>query len=230
MSKGNNNSNHEDNFDQIEGALTKSEQFIEKHQKKLTTIIIVFIAIVGAYIAYINLYKKPLEKEAVQQTAGAQLYFAQDSFKLALNGDGNALGFVDIINEYSSTTIGNTAKAYAGICCIKMEMFDDAISYLKGFKSDDFLVSQLAVCNLGDAYMEKADYKKAADCYEKAAANKTNLFTTPIYLMKAGNAHEMGKEFAKAVKAYERIEKEFSSSFEARDIEKYITRAKLQLK
>lgn len=230
MSKENKNTHHEDNFEQIEEALTRTEQFIEKHQKQLTTIVVVLIAVVGAYLGYKNLYKAPLEKEAIQQAAGAQLYFAQDSFKLALNGDGNALGFVDIIEDYSSTKIGNTAKAYAGICCLKMGKYDEAINYLEGFSSDDFLVSQLAVSNLGDAYMEKGNFKKAASYYEDAAASKTNQFTTPVYLMKAGNAHEMNKDFAKAIEAYERIEKEFSRSFEARDIEKYITRAKLQLK
>jgi len=230
MSNEKKNAHHEDNFEQIEEALTRTEQFIEKYQKQLTTIVLVVVAIIAGVLGYNKFYKAPIEKEAIQQTAGAQLYFSRDSFNLALKGDGNALGFVDIINDYSSTTIGNTAKAYAGICCLKLGKFDEAIEYLEGFSSDDFLVSQLVVCNLGDAYMEKGNYKKAADYYEEAASNKTNDFTTPIYLMKAGNAHEMNKDFDKAITAYERIEKEFARSFEARDIEKYITRAKLQMK
>lgn len=230
MSTENKNKQHEDNFEQIEEALTRTEQFIEKYRKQLTTAVVVIIALVGVYLGYNKFYKSPMEKEAVQQAAGAQLYFSRDSFNLALNGDGNALGFVDIAEDYSATEIGNTAKAYAGICCLRLGKYDEAINYLEGFTSDDFLVSQLAVCNLGDAYMEKGDYKKAAEYYEKAASEKTNNFTTPVYLLKAGNAHEMSKDFDKAVKAYKRIETEFSNSFEARDIEKYITRAELQKK
>lgn len=227
MSKENQTSHHEDNFEHIEEALTSTEQFIEKHQKQLTMFAIAIIVVIAGFMGYHKFYSVPLENEAIEQAAGAQLYFSKDAFKEALNGDGNKLGFIEIMNEYGSTSIGNTAKAYAGVCCLKLGKFDDAIKYLKGFSSDDFIVSQMAIANLGDAYMEKGDFAAAADSYEKAAADKANNFTTAIYLMKAGSAHELNKDYDKAITAYERIKSEFSKSMEARDIEKYITRAKL---
>jgi len=230
MSKENQNSHHEDNFEQIEEVLTSSEQFIEKHQKQLSIFAVAIIVVVAGFMGYHKFYQTPLENEAIEQVAGAQLYFSRDSFKLALNGDGNKLGFAEISKEYNSTKIGNTAKAYAGVCCLKLGKFDEAIKYLKGFSSDDLIVSQLAISNLGDAYMEKGDYSEAASYYEKASADNSNEFTTPIFLMKAGNAYEMSKDFKTAIKAYERVQSEFAKSMEARDIEKYITRAKLQIK
>jgi len=230
MSKENQNSHHEDNFEQIEEVLTSSEQFIEKHQKQLSIFAVAIIVVVAGFMGYHKFYQAPLENEAIEQVAGAQLYFSRDSFKLALNGDGNKLGFAEISNEYNSTKIGNTAKAYAGVCCLKLGKFDEAIKFLKGFSSDDLIVSQLAISNLGDAYMEKGDYSEAASYYEKASSDNSNEFTTPIFLMKAGNAYEMSKDFKTAIKVYERVQSEFAKSMEARDIEKYITRAKLQMK
>lgn len=230
MSKENKNGHHEDNFEQIEEVLTSTEQFIEKHQKNLSIFAVAVIVLVAGFMGYHKFYQAPLEKEAIEQVAGAQLYFSRDSFKLALNGDGNKLGFADITTNYSSTTIGNTAKAYAGVCCLRLGQFDEAINYLKGFSSDDFIVSQLAISNLADAYMEKGNYSEAAEYYSKAAADKANDFTTPIYLMKAGCAYELNNDFKNALKSYERIKSEFSKSIEARDIEKYITNASIKIK
>lgn len=227
MSKENQTKHHEDNFEQIEEVLTQSEQFIEKYQKQLAIAAIAIIIAVVGYMGYQKFIKAPNEKEAIEQIAGAQLYFSKDSYKIALEGDGNKLGFLDIIENYGSTQIGNTAKAYAGICYLKLGQFDQAIEQLEGFSSEDFLVAQLAIANLGDAYMEKGEYEKAASNYEKAASSNANEFSTPIYLMKAAGAHELNKEFDKAIVAYERIQTEFSKSMEARDIEKYITRAQL---
>lgn len=227
MSKENQTSHHEDNFEQIEEVLTSSEQFIEKHQKQLSMIALGIILVVIAFMGYHKLYKAPLEKEAIEQIAGAQTYFGQDAFEKALKGDGNKLGFIDIANEYGSTTVGNTAKAYAGVCYLKLGKFDEAINQLKGFSSNDFIVSQLAIANLGDAYMEKGEYAEASKAYEKAASNNENEFSTPIFIMKAGAACELNKDYSKAVELYNRIKTDFSKSMEARDIEKYITRAEL---
>ncbi|MCH4896160.1 tetratricopeptide repeat protein [Marinilabiliaceae bacterium JC040] len=230
MSKQQHTDHHEENFENIERALTSTEQFIENNRKRLTYGTIALIALVAIVIGYHKLYKAPLEKEAIAQIAGAQNYFGKGEYTKALKGDGNKLGFNAVIADYSSTTAGNTAKAYAGVCYLKLGKYDKAIELLKDFSSDDFLVSQLAISNIGDAYMEKGKFNEAASSYEKAAKDKTNNFTTPVFLMKAGNAYEMAKNYKKALAIYEKVEKEHSKSMEARDIEKYITRAKLLLK
>ena len=48
--------------------------------------------------------------------------------------------------------------------------------------------------------------------------------------MKNASAYEKAGDYASALKIYEQIEKDFPSSTEARDIEKYIERAQLNLK
>ena len=97
---------HEDGFDHLEGALTSSEQFIEKNQKMLINIVLVLVIIIGGYFGYKHLVSEPKAKEASSQIFGAQNYFEKDSFNLALNGDGNILGFVEIADKYSSTPAG----------------------------------------------------------------------------------------------------------------------------
>ena len=160
----------------------------------------------------------------------AENFFAKDSFNLALNGEGDVLGFLDIIEKYGSTPSGNLANYYAGLCYLYNGDYNNAIKYLEKFSSDDLVFNSLAKSNIGDAYMQLGDYKKAADYYKKAANEDTNELTAPIILMKAGLAFEKANDYKSALTMYERIEKEFTSSMEFRDIEKYITRTKEKIK
>ena len=217
---------NEDGFEQIEGALTSSEQFIEKNQKMIVNVVIGLIVVVGAYFGYNKFIVEPKASEAANQIFGAQNYFEQDSFKLALNGDGNVLGFIEIIEKYGSTPSGNLACLYAGLSYLHTNDYENAIKYLEKFSSDDFLLANMAIANIGDAYMQLGNFKKAAEYYQKASTSKANDFSTPTFLLKAGIALERANDYQSALKAYERIEKEFPSSVEARDIEKYIERAK----
>nr|WP_320120376.1 tetratricopeptide repeat protein [uncultured Marinifilum sp.] len=230
MSKHKNDQVTEDNFENLEEALSKTEQYIEKNQKKLTSIAFAVIVVAVAIFAYQKYYRTPLEQKAQNQLFQAQRYFEQDSFKLALNGDENYPGFIDIVDEFGSTTAGNLSQYYAGISYLRIGEFQNAIDHLNSFSSDDFILSALAKSAIGDSYMELGESKKAASNYMDASSLNSNDFTTPIYLQKAGLAYEMTGDYKKALTAYEKIEKDFAKSAEARDVEKYITRAKAMIK
>ena len=58
--------------------------------------------------------------------------------------------------------------------------------------------------------------------HEKAVEAADNNATAPIFLMKAGRAYKALGDTAKAKECFERIATAYPSSFEARDIEKYI--------
>ncbi len=79
----------EDGFEQLEDALTNSEQFIEKNQKMIVNVILGLIVVIGIYFGYNKFISEPKATEAANQIFGAQNYFEKDSFNLALNGDGN---------------------------------------------------------------------------------------------------------------------------------------------
>ena len=66
----------------------------------------------------------------------------------------------------------------------------------------------------------------ALDYYEKAANNKNNEFTTPLFLFKAGQTAMELKKFDKAEALFTKIYKEYSKSDQGREIEKYIAAAK----
>lgn len=221
--------NHEDKFEHIEEALSRGEQFIETNQKILINAVIVILVLIAAFLGYNKFIKQPRISEAANQIFGAQNYFEKDSFNLALNGDGNSSGFLEIADNYGSTPAGNLAKYYSGLCYLYTGDYQNAIKYLEKFSSDDLLLANMAIANIGDAYMQLGEYKKAAEYYKKAAFSKVNDFSTPIFLMKNALAYEKANDYAGALKIYEQIENNFPSAPEARDIEKYITRAKMKL-
>lgn len=214
----------------LEATYTKAEKFVEDHQKNILIVVGAIVVLVGGYFGYNNLYSGPREKEAQAQLFPAQQYFERDSFKLALNGDGNNLGVVRICDDYSSTQAGNLAAYYAGICYLKTGEFQKAIDYLEKFSADDEFVGPIAKGAMGDCYMELGKTNEAIDNYELAAKMKDNDLTTPMFLMKEGIACELKGDFKKALECYNTIKDKYKKSMQAGDIDKYIARAEFKTK
>ena len=213
----------------VENVLSKTEQYIEENQKSLLVILVVIAVIVGGYLAFQKFYVAPMENEAKTQMFTAERYFEIDSFNLALNGDGEELGLLDIIDEYGITKSANLAHYYAGISFLHLGDYEDAIEYLKMFDTDDQMVGPLALAAIGDAYTELTEIDEALSFYLKAIDKSDNQLLTPVFLMKSGGTYEKLGRYDKAIEMYERIKKDYNRSNETRDIDKYITRAQIQL-
>lgn len=212
----------QDQFESVENALSRTEHYIEQNQKSLTIIVLAIIVIIGGYLGYQRFVVSPKEKEAQSQMWMAEQYFARDSFNLALHGDGNYLGFLDIVEEYSITKSANLANYYIGISYLHLGQYEQAIEYLKAFESDDEMIAPIAFGAIGDAYMELNEPDEALKFYEKAVTKSDNEFTTPIYLMKVGLVYEQNQDYEKALEAYQTIKNDFPESAEGRQIDKYI--------
>lgn len=227
MAKNTKHSTGDENLEAIQNTLGRTEQFIEENQKSVSIIIAAIIFIIVGYFAYQKFYVEPLEEDAQQQIFMAQNYFAQDSFQLALDGDGFNEGFLTIADDFGMTNTGGLANYYAGVCYLHLGQYDDAIDYLKNFDAGDDMISTMAVMAIGDAYVEKGDVDEAVSYFKKASEREPNNFITPVVLMKLGLAYEnLGKK-DEALKAYETIKKEYMRSAEARKVEKYIERVKM---
>jgi tetratricopeptide (TPR) repeat protein len=210
----------------VEQAFSKTELYIEQNKKSLLIIFVVIAALVGGYAAYKYWYVADQETLAHAQMFKAEDYFGKDSINKAINGDGVAVGFTQIVDDYSITPSGNLAEYYLGICYLKQGKFEDAIQHLEEFDGTDQIVGPQATGAIGDANMELGKTDEAITCYLKAADQSTNNFTTPMFLKKAALANEDKGKYADAVKLYERIKNEFAQTTEGKDMEKYISRAK----
>ena len=219
----------EQKIEGVEQALSRTERYIEENQKSLTIIVLAITVIVVGFTLYKRYIVGPKELEAASQMYIAEQYFEADSFNLALYGDGNNMGFVEIIDEYGITKSANLSNYYAGISYLHLGEYENAIDYLKDFDSKDEMVSSIATGAIGDAFIELGKEKDALSMYLKAAKQRKNNFTSPIYYMKAGQVYENRSEFKKALGVYENIKKEFPESTEAQDIDKFIARVKMKI-
>jgi tetratricopeptide (TPR) repeat protein len=219
-----NKTSQHDNLQDIESALTKTEQFIEDNQKVITYAVGVIVVIVVGFLGLKKFIVQPRESDAQSQMFMAENYFEKDSFNLALNGDGNYLGFLDIIDDYGMTKSSKLARYYAGISYLRLGEYQNAIDYLSKFKTKDILLGPVKEGSIGDAYVQLGEQDKAIRHYTKAFDVSDNDFTAPIYLMKAANLLELQGNHAKALDLYTRLKEKYPETNEGRNAEKFIAR------
>ena len=215
-------------IENVEKTLTKTEQFLEQNYKPLLYVLVGAVVLVGLFWL-LKLYTQKQNEEALSQMFMAEQYFGHDSLNLALNGDGNNLGFIDIAKEYRSTKSGKLANFYAGACLVHLGQYEEAISYLSKYKLKDEVLAPQAKGLIGDAKVELGDFAAGIKNYLEAATMADNAFHSPIYLMKAGMLHESQGNHAEALKLYQQIQEKYPESNEGRSIDKYIARVKLHI-
>jgi tetratricopeptide (TPR) repeat protein len=213
----------------VEETLTRTEQYLEENYKTLLIVLVVIVVLVG--LGWLGkLYFNKRNDEAQSQMFQAERYLEKDSLKLALNGDGNYLGFLDIARDYKFTNSGNLAKYAAGICYLHMGNYNEAIEFLNKYSKKDKVIGSLALGAIGDAYVELGNLEKGVSKYIEAADFAKNSFNTPLFLMKAGELDELSGKFREALELYQRIENKYPESTEGTTVEKYIARVKLLIK
>lgn len=200
-----------------------AEHWIERNPKMIIGIATVILLVVAGYFGF-NYYKGNKNQQAQREMFQAVFYFEADSLSKALEGDGNNLGFLDIIDEYGITEAANLAHFYTGAIYLKQGEYELARTHLKDFSADDILVQARAYALIGDTYMEEQKYDDAAEFYSKAANYKPNKYFTPTYLMKAALAYERANQNGKASDAYQRIIDEYWDSPEVQNAQKFKTR------
>ena len=213
-----------ENLKEVEHALTTAELFFEKNAKIISIVFGAAVVVALLLLATHRFYTIPHETKAREQIFTAEQYFEKDSFNLALNGDGNYPGVLDIIDNYGRTPAGKLARYYAGISYLHLGKYKEAINFLEDFKTDDLLLKPVATGAIGDAYAELGNKEKALKYYVEAAEMKANSFTTPIYLLKEGRMLESMGNKEKALALYKTIKDKYGDSNEGRLVEKYIAR------
>ena len=203
-------------------AVSKTEKFFNENGKLLIGIFAAIVVVCAGVFCWYKFAYQPKVDEAQGQMAVAEQNFRAGNYEVALNGDGNALGFVQILEDYG-TKAGKSIYFYAGICELENGNWEQAIKYLENYSSKDAILAARATACLGDAYVGLEDYGKALGYFEKAAATADNMYAA-TYLLKAGLVAEKLGENQKALSFYKTIKDQYPQSMEGYDIDKYIGR------
>jgi TolA-binding protein len=203
----------------------RAQQFWTKNSKWIVYGLVGLVVLLGGFFAYRNFVQVPNEQKAVEAMFKAEEYYRMDSVRLALNGDGPNTGFLKIISKYGGTKSGNLAKFYAGSSYLKLGDYNNAIKYLKDFKTSDKLVELRATGLLADALAESGKKKDAVELYKKAGTMyPEDIANSPEYLFRAGLLFQELGNNDQAVEMYNIIKEKYSTSQQGRDIDKYLAR------
>ena len=201
----------------------------KKWARPASLVLAVLIIGFGAWFAYDAWVVQPKEASAQDAIFKAQEYFAQDSLRKALDGDGVNKGFLSVINNYSGTKTANLAKYYAGVCDLRLGSYSEAVKYLSDFSTESKPVQMMAYGTLGDAYSELNKKTDAVDAYKKAATtfvdDKDN---SAEYLFRAALLSEVLGKNKDALDMYKEIKEKYSGTQRGGQIDKYIYRLSVE--
>jgi tetratricopeptide (TPR) repeat protein len=209
-------------------AVGKTEKFFQENGKKVMIAVIAIVVVAVAGYLVKSLVIDSNAEKAAELIIDAQDRFGVENpdFALALNGDENGAGFLDVVEQYGSTAAGNIAKHYAGICYLRLGDLENAEKYLSSYKAVNELAAEVVNAqNLGlrgDIAVEQGNYAVAVALYKKAVAASENIYTAPLYLYKQTLAYVALGDKAGAQACLDALQADYAMSSEAREAEKVL--------
>jgi tetratricopeptide (TPR) repeat protein len=217
-------------FSKLDEGASRTEDWVQKNQKAIIGVLTVAAAVIVGYLLYQKFIVAPKEEEASDEMLVAQQNFnkaldgikADSLYNLALNGADGKFGFLKIADEYSGTDAGNMAQYYAGVALLNTKKYPEAVEHLEKFKGEGSMLGVLATGAIGDAYAQQNKLNEALEQYIKAADMQKNDFTTPRYLLKAGQIElSLGKK-ADALKHFQQIKENYEYAPESANVDALI--------
>ncbi len=228
-SKKNTNDSHNQNeWEKIDQAVMESGQFADKNLNKILAAVAVLVLVVCGYLAYNQFIAAPKLKAAQAEMFKGEQYYRAGRDSIAVHGDGNGfIGFEGIIKEYGSTNAGNIAKLYAAISYARMNQYEKALEYAKGFSANDEILQYLAQGTIGDCLVNTGKAEEAIPYFIKAAKGVDNVIQSPILYKKAGLIYRDLGQQDKVIETFSTIKNNYMQSPLAQEADKYIEEAKL---
>lgn len=210
--------------DKSQVVIAKAQDFWQKNSKIISVVFVVVILGIGGYFGYKYYIQNPKEEKAIDASFKAEEYYRMDSVRLALNGDGQNLGFLRIIDKYGGTRAGNLAKFYAGVLYLKLDDNVNAIKYLKKFSTSSKPLKARVYKLLGDASGDLGKHADAVDYYKKAAhtfeEDKDN--SAEALFLAAYMSDRVLKNQKQAIDLYKELKEKYPQTSQGIDAENYL--------
>ena len=211
---------------EFDETLAASKTFYEKHKNAIIYGGGAVLAIIIAALLIHQFYITPRNLRANESIFYAEQLFTEGNYEKALNGDGENLGFLGVIDQYGSTKAGNIACLYAAKCYAATDKFQEAIDMLDKFDGcGDAMISPAAIALKGNCYAELGQNDKAAELLLKAAKQADNNTLSPTCLLQAGQILLAQGQKDKALDCFKQIKEKYQQSNLYYEIDKYIEAA-----
>ncbi|MBC7863957.1 MAG: tetratricopeptide repeat protein, partial [Bacteroidia bacterium] len=138
----------------VQDKVEQAEFFFSNNTKIVSVVAIVFVLLVGGFVAYKFWYMPGQEEDAQKEAFYSALDFEKDSLNIAVKGgvsvrtsDGvtkKTMGLEAVAEEFGSTKTGKLANYQLGCAYMRQGKFELAIEKFNEFDSDDIIVSAIA--------------------------------------------------------------------------------------
>ena len=204
--------------------IAKAKDFWTRYSRPLLITCAAVIVLGGGWLAYKYLVKEPKEGKASEAMYKAEEYYRMDSVSLALNGDGQSLGFLKVISKYGGTKAANMAHYYAGSCYIKLGDNEKALKQLKDFSTDAKQVQARAYKLMGDAAADLGKNSDALSYYKKAAREfeEDKTSSAESLFMAAYFAARVTKDSKEAIELFKELKEKYPQTQQGFEADSYL--------
>lgn len=206
----------------------KFKTFYEENQKALLISLGSFIIVVLLVIYFVN-RSKERDIQSTTLLGNVVSLYDQGQYQQAIEGipPKKIIGLKTIADEYDGTESGEAAKIFLANSYYFLGKIDEALKYYEDYDGDNKLFQATANAGAAACYEIKGEKVKAAELFLKAAKVNESEIYTPEYLLYAARLYaELGKKDL-AKKLLDQIKKEYSTSAQAREYERYINEFQL---
>ena len=198
-------------------------QFFEKYQSKVLIYAGVIALVALAVFFYLNQKSENDEKAGLELSRIMPL-FSQSLYLEAVEGrqGTNIIGLKRLVEEYSGTENGETAKIYLADCYSFLGKYDDAYKYYEDYSGTIDYFKAASLAGQASYFAMKGDFEKAADMYLSASKQSPVNSQNPDYMLNAGIYYLKIGEKDEAKLLFTQIKEDYTTSLAYREVDKYL--------
>lgn len=153
------------------------------------------VVLVIAGVFGFNYIQAERDAQAQEFLGAIILEYEGGDFRTALDGSGETLGLLDVIDRYQNTPAGNTARFYAGNALFQLNEYDQALEQFENFKAKNDFLGASATAGRAAIHELQGEYSRAANLFSRAAEMDNNLVRSPYYLRSSARCFMDAGEF-----------------------------------
>ncbi len=210
-------------------AFVRVQDALSRYRRYLTYSGIGVMALAVIIVSYIFI-QRTRTAQANEHLGGISLYYERGEYRTALDGSGENLGLIDIIEQYGSTSAGNMARFYAADATFRLGEYDQALEWFEEYKGSGDMLEASALDGQASIFEMREQFEEAGDLYERAAAVYENALRSPEYLKKAARVYKKAEEYAKAEEVLLLIREQYPDSELAGDVDFHLGFVRARMK
>lgn len=200
-----------------------SVDFFEKYQSKIFIYLGVLVVVAAAVYFYLNQKSINDDKAALELSRIMPLYDQGEYLEAVEGKQGtNIIGLKNLVEEYSGTENGETAKIYLADCYASLGNYEEAFNYYKDYDGSIDYFEAASLAGQAGYYAMKGDYEKAANLYLNASKQSLVNSQNPDYMLNAGIYFLKIGEKDEAKILFNKIKEDYSTSLANREVDKYL--------